>query len=797
VFRNPALIDPPNGVPPVGLIVKWNQAAGQWRDDAGQNWNNCLPFRLPDHDLFVIDAANPTGAPPAEIDHLGTTLFEVSVRPGNGPGAGRIYVPHTEARNLVRFEHPLGVQGHMVDNRMAVIDPASQPANQVTQIDLNAHINRSSDPASNLAERQASLSQPGMMVWRSDGSEAFLTAIGSRKLFRVDGNCLGGGCIFGPDRAAPGAVVVGEGPTGVALHETSNRLYVLLRFSNALAIVDGAGLTKLGEVGLHDPSPPALLAGRRFLYDGIDSSGHGDAACSSCHISGDEDGLAWDLGDPEGAMTPYSNTLDNVRFITVGGINCPDGLGICRSHDGFDPQKGPMRTQTLRSMLEPLHWRGDRPTMREFNGAFVGLMGKENIGTPAGPKGLSDADMNKFRDFALGIRMAPNPFRNVDDTVPNAMVQPRGSPFPGNPANGEDLFNNNASDGNVSTCVSCHAHPFGAAGGSLGGVQPQQPTSQNATALFNGNPDGSPHSDLEVPHLRNMHEKYGPTFGPAGGPFPESKTGFGFVHDGSIPDLGTFLSAAVFTLTPAEAADIATFMFHFPTDTKPAVGRQVTVPAGTPPTGSPAEESLLGTLVSLGNLANASRHCELVAAGLSGGRPRTHYLSGGAWTTDVNGEAQVSLTALRQAADGPITFMCVPVGSGPRLGADRDGDLHFNGSDCAAADPVAWQFPAVVTQIDLTADTPAALIWDAQIPLDGIPFTYEVAGSDLAALAASGLGAIGCLAGDLTAATWVDERPGPPLGQGYFYMARARKPCAAGSYGTNREALQSLACGAP
>ena len=30
-----------------------------------------------------------------------------------------------------------------------------------------------------------------------------------------------------------------------------------------------------------------------------------------------------------------------------------------------------MTTQTLRGMLEPLHWRGDRPTMNQFNPAFA------------------------------------------------------------------------------------------------------------------------------------------------------------------------------------------------------------------------------------------------------------------------------------------------------------------------------------------------------------------------------------------------------------------------------------------
>ena len=41
------------------------------------------------------------------IDHLGTTLFDVSVNPANG----RIYVPNTEARNNVRFELPASPPG--------------------------------------------------------------------------------------------------------------------------------------------------------------------------------------------------------------------------------------------------------------------------------------------------------------------------------------------------------------------------------------------------------------------------------------------------------------------------------------------------------------------------------------------------------------------------------------------------------------------------------------------------------------------------------------------------------------
>jgi DNA-binding beta-propeller fold protein YncE len=127
ILRNPALNDPPDGVPRVGLIVAWNESAGQWQDEIGQDWSHCLRFSLSDHDLFVIDA---TSLAVTTVDRLGTSLFEVSAHPN-----GKIYVANTEARNFVRFEHALGVQGHVVDNRLSIVDPGN--ANAVTILDLN------------------------------------------------------------------------------------------------------------------------------------------------------------------------------------------------------------------------------------------------------------------------------------------------------------------------------------------------------------------------------------------------------------------------------------------------------------------------------------------------------------------------------------------------------------------------------------------------------------------------------------------------------------------------------------
>jgi YVTN family beta-propeller protein len=794
IVRNPALTDPSSGVPPVGLIVKWDPVTQTWRDDTGQDWSMCLPYRLPDHDLFVIDAST---LAVSTVDHLGTTLFDVSVNPGNG----RIYVPNTEARNNVRFEHPLGVGGHVVDDRLTIVDPTA--GNAVTIVDLNTHINRASDPATNLPERMASISQPGMLIWNRAGTVGYMTAIGSRKLFRVNGGCASGSCIFGPARSAPDAVEVGEGPTGVALREDLGRAYVLNRFTNSIALVDTASLGKIGEVALHDPSSATIRNGRRFLYDGIDTSGHGDNSCASCHISGNMDELGWDLGNPPGAFVPYGTAGDNVRFIAPQG-NQPQTVPAqppFSAHRGFDPQKGPMTTQTLRGMLEPLHWRGDRGTLNAFNKAFVGLLGARDIGPINGePAGLSAAQMELFRQFSLGIIFPPNPYRNLDDTLPNAPVTIPGNPFTGNPTAGQALFLSGSTDAGQS-CSACHAMPFGAAGGKLGGIEPGDPPTALA-GLFNGNLDGVPHSDLKVPHNRNMYEKFGPRFGPPGTASPpDSKTGFGFVHDGSIPDLGTFLSANVFSLSAQQVRDLTVFLLHFPAGVKPSVGRNLTVPAGTPPTGTPEQEALVTALVGLGNLADPGRHCELVAYAPAAGRLRTYYLnggigSGGLWTTDVASDPQVSTAAMRQGASGPVTFLCAPIGSGVRLGADRDLDGHLNGEDCSPGDAAApYLAPIEVADFTVGAARPSRQYRSPEPAGTGPGLVYDLAGGGLAALRSSGLGAAAsCLVSGLATTGYDDTRPNPPAGDGYFYLARGRNSCGPGSFAQGPQPIDSLAC---
>jgi len=141
----------------------------------------------------------------------------------------------------------------------------------------------------------------------------------------------------------------------VTHHPTAPVLYVLERLQSALAVVDTQALSLVREVPFpFDPTPTVIRQGRGFLYDAR-LSGNGSMACAACHIDGDTDGLAWDLGDPGGAMQ------------LVGGFN-------------MHPMKGPLTTQTLRGLrgTGPFHWRGDRPDLSAFNPAFDSVM----AGTP-------------------------------------------------------------------------------------------------------------------------------------------------------------------------------------------------------------------------------------------------------------------------------------------------------------------------------------------------------------------------------------------------------------------------------
>jgi YVTN family beta-propeller protein len=561
----------------------------------------------------------------------------------------------------------------------------------VTPRHLNKHIDYSTccTPLPN-PENEKSLAQPMGMAVTSDGATLYVAAFGSSKLGIYSTAALEANT-FVPSTGSQ-IPLSGGGPTGLVLDEARGRLYVLTRFDNAISVINTATRGELAHVPMYNPEPPSVVAGRPLLYDARRSSSHGDSSCGSCHIFGDFDSLAWDLGDPDGSVLnnpgPFVPVLPPFGDDPVFGLD-PD----------FHPLKGPMVTQSLRGMANagPMHWRGDRTGgndepnaqpnsgvfneaagFKKFNPAFVGLLGRSAQ--------LSEAEMQQFTAFILQVTYPPNPIRNLDNSLTPAQKA------------GQDFFFG-VREAPAGACETCHR------------IDPQANPSEGQFAGFFGT-DGRSSFDAEtqifkVPHLRNLYQKVGmfgvgfTTFTRAADPFlGDQVRGFGFNHDGTYPDLFRFSSQFDFDVTnpigiPATPEgtqikrDMEQFMLAVDSNLAPIVGQQVTLTSHNP-------AAVAARIHLLKDRAEAGE-CELVAKGRVGQYEAGFlYLGGGVFKSDRQAVPPIADAALRTAVvlgNGVLTYTCTPRGSGQRIGIDRDLDGALDGDERAAgthpADPTS------------------------------------------------------------------------------------------------------------
>jgi len=440
--------------PKVGLIVKKN-ASGQWMDDNAHDWTSMVSGpnanksgRLPgwdlyDHDVAVINAGT-----------LGVTyadgLMNICMAIAVHPASGQVTVVGTDATNEVRFE-PV-VEGRFLRVNMGLVDPAGPGV--VGMDDLNNHLVSSygtSIPFVPIAqsERDKSIGDPRGIAWNATGTKGYITGMGSNNVIVVDA--------AGARVGLQPTINIGEGPTGVILDDSNNRLFVLNKSAASISTIDTVSELELSRTPFHDPSPSAIKIGRKHLYDTHKNSGLGQIACASCHVDARMDRLAWDLGNPAGAMKPFSG-------------NCP--AGGCQD---WHPMKGPMTTQTLQDIIgkEPHHWRADRAGIEQFSNAFRDLLGAD-APLPTSPP---NDEMQEFEDFLATIYFPPNPFRNAgrwpasgafDNGLPTNLplpdhfttgrFSPAGNPLPnGNALNGLTAYRTGNLDG--ANCITCHTVP--------------------------------------------------------------------------------------------------------------------------------------------------------------------------------------------------------------------------------------------------------------------------------------------------------------------------------------------------
>ena len=675
--------------PEVGLIVKYNNGSGHWEDELHRVWDGSVRFGLPDTDVFAVDANRLTQT--ASFAHVGTTLFNMVTN----PMTGTLYVSNTDSINNVRFEGPgtyagHTVQGHLAESRITVIAGST-----VTPRHLNKHIDYTRlagsagfDPTA----KSHSLSMPLDMAVSSDGKTLYLAAFGSAKVGVFNTSALEDGT-FDPVAASANYIPVsGGGVSGLALDETRGLLYVMTRFDNSVKTIDLKSNREVAGSPLPNPEPDSVVRGRPMLYDATRFSGNGEASCASCHTFGDMDDLAWDLGNPDNAVTqsPIPINLSGLVSFLIGiqATGLPSPLNGSNKLADFHPMKGPLTTQTLRGLRNSgaMHWRGDRSTgpmgtdpfdsnvsFNNFIVAFQALVGSVDQPSPA--------EMQTFTDFQLQVLPPPNPVRSLDNSLTASQQRGRDFYSGSRPSDGvnsplaDQLFGKSSF-----SCNGCHTLDSSQGSFGTGGNQ-----------SFDALPQV-----VKVPHLRNLYAKVG-MFGSTAvdfytaadsGSMGDQVRGFGFLSDGSTDTLFRFFHAGAFNptsnsgfpqdspagTTDAARRDMEQFVLAFDSDLAPIVGQQVTLTSDNTGAAGPRIDLLIQRAAApftSKSLNGVVTECDLVAQVVQNGRI-TGYLYDPVANNFIpdDNSPPLSDTALRALAANSgqeVTYTATTPGSGSRI----------------------------------------------------------------------------------------------------------------------------------
>ena len=654
--KPPPLISADGVQQPVsGVIVK--NRNGHWVDEINRSYNQVVALNLPDYDVFVIDADLEFPIEKNNYASVGTTLFNMSVHPQSGD----IFVSNIDSRNHVRFEGipapgRTSVRGNLADNQISIISN-----NQVNKIKLNKHLDFNNIDGTE-EDRNKSLSMPMQMQFSDDGSEIYVTAFGSQKIARYDTQELIDNS-FTPDSNSHVELTAG-GPAGLVLDSNNNNLYVYTRFDNGLSTINLNDFNETNHILMHNPEPKSTQEGRPFFYDARKTSGFGNDSCATCHIFGDNDELAWDLGNPDGTVQSTPNSYH------------PIAIGSPFLSRTSHPMKGPMTTQSMRGLVRhgPQHWRGDRKgenrvngetleeaAFKEFNGAFDVLLAK--------PEMLTNDEMQKFTDFAMQLTYPPNPNRAIDNTLTAEQ------------AAGKFMFDFGVlrSNGSNEVCTQCHPVDF--ANGIYG-----------TTGQLSDNTQPG-ERDFKIPHFRNQYTKIG-MFSTFPGSTINQIRGFAFNHNGATSNTHLF---SEFGVTQEKVRQLKSYLYAFPTESPPILGQQLSINNQS----YSRNISRLNVFINQASINFPIPECDLTFSTvidnqtINGLFDRNSQL----FTYDDNqtGHTVVQLKQNISESDQPYTFTCQPWGSGERIALDRDQDgllnseERINGSDALNADSSAFK----------------------------------------------------------------------------------------------------------
>lgn len=646
-------------------------SSARWRDDTNGDWtalvtgslsgasNRVNGWDLVDRDVAVYEVAS--GRLRYQTRLL-NAVMSLSVNPANQ----EVYAIGTDATNLTRFEPVLN--GVFLRVNLARFRPGSTAAPRI--VDLNPHLDYRS-PAS--PRRTESIGDPRGIAWTADGRRAFISGMGSNNLLMIDA-----------EGRRQDLVEVGQGPTGVEVDDARQQVYVLNKFDASISVVSLGSLRSTATVPFFDPTPTPIKAGRPFLYNTHIGSGNGHISCASCHIDGKTDRLAWDLGNPAGAVE------------SRGGFS-------------FHPLKGPMKTQSLQNIIgsPSLHHRGDKADLFGFAGAFANLQG---LAAP-----MDRAGMALFEAFLAEVAYPPNPNRLLDNRFSKtvALPGPLGSVRGWGDATrgfcGASCHLGSRGRGDVQGPNQLHlsqpAIPetmqglyeriglfWNSAEGSTVGTGNRTSGAHDSMFFFEGTSNESlanmlsfeGPTDAVAERSANAHAGVGlqaALLAPPGPAQPMQRC----ATEGSVCRVDRLLEA-VFTVN---GRDLRTRVVHndFRCNADTFGGRPPGLGFGSCHLRKPSPSAVLQRQIEIADSGTVG----LVFTGTLAGQPRGgYYLGGGQFQTDRLGEISTVNSLLAQVNQGArLVFTLVPRGSEYRIGVDANLDGRLNAEQAQARGPVA------------------------------------------------------------------------------------------------------------
>jgi len=419
-----------------------------------------------------------------------------------------------------------------------------------------------------------------------------------------------------------GTIDTDDGPAGVAVSSSQDRLYTYCRIEGTVQSFDISSLTSppstpITTVALFDPTFDDVKEGRRLFN--TPNSGNMATNCASCHPEGRKDGIAWNLS----------------KFFDEDPGPATE----------FKDHKGVMVTQDLRNLWgsAPYHWRGEQADIESFNGAFVDLL-KGSL--------ISQAEMDNLKSYFFSQNFPPNPLQQM-----NRSFSPRG-------LTGFEEYTS------PYRCNQCHQFPLG--------------TDCSITEGILGSPSGFTMETTHLVGIWSKESDIANTDDLNPNPvteFPLAPTmGFGSAHEGVINDTSQFNRL----LFPTKNNGALT-QFILEMDSGLAPMTSYSRPLNITSTGISRISNYMipQAIVGNGDLVASGRMLEngnWIEVGLLYDTANDNFQAD---TSSLGTFTLSQLRAKAMAGEADLYFYGVPVWSGERLALDRDRDGVRDGDEIA------------------------------------------------------------------------------------------------------------------